>query len=133
MPGKFFTVNEANALIPEIEPLMLSLQRLNQELLEVRGRMAAWQWKARANGHLVMADLEADARRARELAEEVQALVRRVEALGCEVKDLDLGLVDFPALRNGRPVYLCWRLGEPQVAYWHELDTGFAGRRPIDW
>lgn len=133
MPAKFFTVEEANALLPEIEPLMRRLQQVNQELLEVQGRMAAWQWKARANGHLAVADLEADARRARELGEEVQALVGRVEALGCEVKDLQLGLVDFPALRNGRPVYLCWRLGESRVAYWHELDTGFAGRRPIDW
>ncbi len=133
MPAKFFTVEEANALLPEIEPLMRRLQQVNQELLEVQGRMAAWQWKVRGNGHLALTDVGADTRRARRLAEEVRALVGRVEALGCEVKDLELGLVDFPALRNGRPVYLCWRLGESRVAYWHELDTGFAGRRPIDW
>lgn len=133
MPAKFFTVEEANALLPEIEPLIRRLQQVNQELLEVQGRMAALQWKVRGNGHLALADVGADTRRARRLAEEVRALVSRVEALGCEVKDLELGLVDFPALRNGRPVYLCWRLGESRVAYWHELDTGFAGRRPIDW
>lgn len=132
-PTRFFTVDEANALLPEVEPLVVRLQRLGQELSEVRSRLAGLQWKVRANGHLAPADLAADTRRARELAEEVQALVERIQALGCEVKDIELGLVDFPALRNGRPVYLCWRLGEPRVAYWHELDTGFAGRRPVDW
>lgn len=132
-PRRFFTVDEANALLPEIEPLVRRLQRLGQELSEVRSRLSAWQWKARANGHIGLADLEADTRLARQLTEEVQALVERIQAFGCEVKDLEMGLVDFPALRKGRPVYLCWRLGEPRVAYWHELETGFAGRRPIDW
>lgn len=132
-PTRFFTVDEANALLPELEPLMARLQQLGQELSDVRSRLAGLQWKVRGNGHLAPADLEADTRRARALAEEVEALVARIQALGCEVKDIELGLVDFPALRNGRPVYLCWRLGEPKVAYWHELDTGFAGRRPVDW
>ncbi len=132
-PPKFFTVEEANALLPEIEPLMRRLQRLGQDLAEVRRRLAARQWKARANGHIALADLEGDTRLARELAADVQALVGRIQALGCEVKDLEMGLVDFPALRKGQPVYLCWRVGEPQVLYWHELETGFAGRRPIDW
>ncbi len=133
MPAKFFTVEEVNALLPEIEPLMRRLQQVNQELLEVQGRIAAWQWKVRSNGHLPLAELGADTRRSQQLAEEIRDLVGQIEALGCEVKDLELGLVDFPALRNGRPIYLCWRLGESRVAYWHELDTGFAGRRPIDW
>jgi len=132
-PRRFFTVEEANALLPEIEPLVRRLQRLGQELSDVRSRLTAWQWKARANGQIGLADLEADTRLARELTTEVQALVERIQAFGCEVKDLEMGLVDFPALRKGRPVYLCWRLGEPRVGYWHELETGFAGRRPIDW
>jgi hypothetical protein len=73
-----------------------------------------------------------------ELAEEVEehatALARSVQelsALGVHVKDLERGLVDFPALREGEEVLLCWQLGEDEVAYWHGLDDGFAGRQPL--
>jgi hypothetical protein len=54
------------------------------------------------------------------------------EEIGCVVKDLDIGLIDFPALYRGKEVYLCWRLGEPDIDFWHPTDEGFAGRRPID-
>jgi hypothetical protein len=54
------------------------------------------------------------------------------EEIGCVVKDLDVGLIDFPALYRGKEVYLCWRLGEPDIGFWHPIDEGFAGRRPID-
>ena len=54
-----------------------------------------------------------------------------IHALGCELKHVDQGLIDFPALREGREVYLCWRLGEPTIGWWHDLDTGFAGRQPL--
>ncbi len=68
---------------------------------------------------------EALGRRLRELVEEIHAL-------GCQVKDLEQGLVDFPTRYRGREVLLCWRLGEPKIAYWHAPDEGFAGRKPID-
>ena len=64
--------------------------------------------------------------------ERMQAALQGVTALGCHVKDLETGLIDFPATREGRTVFLCWRLGENQVRYWHEIDSGFAGRLPID-
>jgi len=61
----------------------------------------------------------------------MRALVEEIEALGAEVKDLELGLVDFPAERDGETVLLCWRVGEDEIAYWHGLEEGFAGRRPL--
>jgi hypothetical protein len=66
------------------------------------------------------------------IAEEIDRFVRELTALGLELKDYETGLVDFPAERDGRPVYLCWRLGEPSVQFWHEIDAGFVGRRPLE-
>jgi len=59
-------------------------------------------------------------------------LIERVQEMDCELKDIDQGLVDFRAEREGREVYLCWKLGEPDIRWWHELDAGFAGRRPLE-
>ncbi len=64
---------------------------------------------------------------------EVRGLLVELQDAGIMLRDLDRGLVDFPALRNGREVYLCWEVGEDRVGFWHELDTGFAARRPLDW
>lgn len=61
----------------------------------------------------------------------IEQLVRKIEAYGCVVKDIHSGLLDFLSLRNGREVYLCWRYGEPQIAFYHELHTGFSGRQPL--
>src|SRR5262249_29609660 len=62
----------------------------------------------------------------------LKATVEKLHEYGCVIKDLDIGLVDFPTLFRGREVYLCWRMGEPGIRYWHGVDEGFAGRKPID-
>ena len=67
------------------------------------------------------------------LASDAAACIARLESLGVLVKDADLGLLDFPALREGEPVLLCWHLGEDEVAFWHSYEEGYAGRKPIDW
>jgi len=67
-----------------------------------------------------------------ELKSEIVRLIHRIEACGCKVKDLDLGLIDFPSTRDGEDICLCWKAGEPSVAYWHPADEGFASRRPLD-
>jgi hypothetical protein len=67
------------------------------------------------------------------LAEQTADAVRELDAIGVVVKDLDLGLLDFPGVRDGEEVELCWQVGEAAVAYWHPLEAGFAGRKPIDW
>jgi hypothetical protein len=75
---------------------------------------------------------EGDAERLRRLAAEITAAVERVNELGCLVKDLELGLVDFFSMQGSEPVFLCWQFGEPAVSHWHAIDEGFSGRRPID-
>ena len=67
------------------------------------------------------------------LADAAIACVQRLEELGVELKDLDLGLLDFPSVRDGREVLLCWHVGEESVEFWHGLEDGYAGRKPIDW
>jgi len=64
--------------------------------------------------------------------QELRATVEEIQQTGCVVKDLDEGLVDFPCLREGEAVYLCWKLGEQRIEYWHGIDEGFAGRKPLD-
>jgi hypothetical protein len=64
--------------------------------------------------------------------ERLDVLVHQIQDLGVLIKDINLGLLDFPALKDGRGVYLCWRYGEGEIAYWHEIEAGFAGRQPIE-
>ena len=78
-------------------------------------------------------DLKAAQGELEELAEQAAEAVRELVALVVVVKDLDLGLLDFPGLRAGEEVELCWQVGEAAVAYWHPLEAGFRGRKPIDW
>lgn len=127
---QLFTVAEANALLPELEPILRQLQAQKRELDQARGRLAGLTPRMRGNGHGAEAALLES--RITELAAELAAGIRQITGRGVEVKDLDQGLIDFPARRENRVVYLCWRLGEGRLAFWHELDAGFAGRQPLD-
>lgn len=128
MPVRYYTPAEVNALLPAIEPVL-------GELLERRARVSSLRRGLRA----VVGDGLSDvgSAEASELVLEfaaIERLLQRVLAFGCEVKDLNGGLIDFLARRHGRPVYLCWRYGEPPVIrFYHELHAGFAGRRPVDF
>ena len=132
MPERYFTPEEANELLPEIRPLAEEMVGSRRLLAGAEARRAAVLERISGNGgDLAPSDLA-------ELAEEVEAhatelarCVRELSALGVQVKDLDRGLVDFPALRDGDEVLLCWQLGEEEVAYWHGVDDGFAGRQPL--
>jgi hypothetical protein len=82
------------------------------------------------NGHATMsANLEQQIKR---LIDAIQEKINQITRLGIELKDIDRGLVDFPSLREGRVVYLCWLVSEPTVSYWHEVEAGFRGRQPLD-
>lgn len=126
-----FTRDEAERLIPALTELLHDLQRRSGELEQVRGRLGGVVRAARGNGHALEGDVEGLRRQAEELVNEINRLHARIVAMGCELKGLDEGLIDFPAEREGRVVYLCWKLGEPAIAWWHELDAGFAGRQPL--
>lgn len=127
--SRLFTHEEATALLPELRPRLQSLAAMKRRLDAVQREFAEIRKHAQSNGH---------GKRAQELEKELDGLVHdlntaiaAIHALGIEVKDLDIGLVDFPSEREGRVVYLCWRMDEPAIVAWHELDGGYMGRHPL--
>ena len=128
----YFTRAEAEALLPRITPVLHEIQRLRQAQREHDEALAADRAKVLGNGHLPPEQLREHQRESLAAERQVARLARALGELGVVVKDLDTGLVDFLALRDDRPIYLCWRLGEPRIAWWHEIEAGFAGRMPLD-
>lgn len=125
MAGRHFTVDEANGLLPILRPLLGEMLQARQRVVDAQPELWPILEKAIGNGGskkagAVLADFEV-----------IQRNVKAIQAMGIEIKDVNVGLVDFPAERDGREVYLCWRFDEPLVAHWHELDAGFAGRQPL--
>jgi hypothetical protein len=129
---RFFTVEEANLALEEVRPLAEEMAGHARALEAARVRQAeATQRIAGNGGDLTPGDL-AEIREALENeAAAVGRCVERIHALGGQVKGIDDGLVDFPALRGGEEVLLCWRLGEEEIGFWHTPEEGFAGRRPL--
>jgi len=128
--ARHFTIEEANALIPRLEMLMADAQRA---AVTLRAAMQDTVGGEEEEGHDTRTTK--DVLRVRpDLADDVHRLewaVAEIEALGCQFKGLDLGLVDFPALIDGTTVLLCWQYGEKQIAFWHRADEGFAQRRSL--
>ena len=133
MPPRYFTPAEANAALEELRPLAEEMVAKRRELVEAQGRRAALGAQVGANGgDLTPSDFaEADEELERAASELAQS-VEQIQAAGVLVKDLDQGLLDFPSLREGEEILLCWRVGEGDIEYWHGLEEGFAGRKPID-
>lgn len=129
--AKHFTREEAEALLPQIEPLLLDLQQRHSALLPLRQELETLQQRMRGNGHGLHEQLARLNREYAAMLEEVNRLVRRIYTFGCQLKDPAMGLIDFPALRDGREILLCWRLGETGIQWWHETTTGFQGRQPL--
>ncbi len=117
-----YTVEEANELLPYLAPTLVELRRLFAPAVRIRARIAA---AAATNGKHHGRDDWTDT-----LAR-VNALLDRIRSWQVVLRDIDSGLVDFPAIVDGEPAFLCWRLGEERVAHWHRPDEGFAGRRPL--
>ncbi|HEY7347521.1 MAG TPA: DUF2203 domain-containing protein [Ktedonobacterales bacterium] len=130
--AKHFTREEAEALLPQITPLLLDLQQRHGALLPLRQDLETLRQRMRGNGHGLHERLEQLNRQYATLLEEVNRLIRRIYAFGCQLKDPAMGLIDFPTLRDGREILLCWRLGEEGIHWWHETTTGFQGRQPLD-
>mgnify|MGYP001445122517 FL=1 len=125
MSMRYFTLDEANALLPELEPLV-------GRLLELRARVTH---ESRSMGE-VLSDLRSNvggpgASRLVKEFEEIELLIRRVQSYGCVVKSLEAGLLDFLCERDGRDVFLCWRYGEPSIQFFHELHLGYSGRQAV--
>ena len=131
---KRFTLKEAQSLIPSVERLLRKAIELKSGYdVAERSVQSVNQRIAMAGGMTVDRDSVLESRRRRDsAAKNLRRSIEQVQELGCVIKDLDIGLIDFPTLFNGREVYLCWKLGEPSIAYWHGVEEGFAGRKAID-
>lgn len=124
---KIFTVQEANALLPEVRIIARKIRRAHRKLSQFRDE-AKEAAEAAERGGGGMANGVAYATILTELTTQMAEL----EALGVQLKDFERGLVDFPSLRDGRVVLLCWQLGEgDELEWWHDVDAGFAGRTPL--
>ena len=129
---KTFTVDEANTALPLVGAIVKDLVNLSRELIDRRERLSslmAGRGSTPTDPYheeliQIEEELDNDGRR-------LQGYVEELRELGVEPKSATEGLVDFPALREGRLVYLCWKLNEPEVLHWHELDAGFRGRQPM--
>lgn len=122
---KFFTVEEANALLPRIQIIMDKMFVLREEAIALRPDVEPVLEKAVGNGG------SPETGELFLIFQEFEKLLKKLHSFGCQLKGLEQGLIDFPAIRDGREVFLCWKYDEPEVAFWHEIDAGFAGRRPL--
>ena len=131
-PSRVFTVEEANKMLPLIRAITADVVKLSQEMIDRRQRLDYLK---------AGRDVDSDDPYGEELAqmeeqqekdnERLVEYVTELRQLGVEPKTLSEGLIDFPSLVDGRLVFLCWKHGEPEVQFWHDLDAGFAGRQPI--
>ncbi len=124
-----WTEERANAALPLVRRIVDDLVRTyaEWEALVERFEVAS----TRSSAHRQDPEAEALQREVQRMAAEIDGFVRELQELGVECKSMETGLVDFPAERDGRVVYLCWRHGEPRVAHWHDVEGGFAGRQPL--
>ena len=123
---RYFTVEEANAALRTLRPMVAAMLKAREKIVAARPDLWPVLEKAASNGgsdkaSAVLVDFET-----------VRRGALAIEGLGIVLKDINTGLVDFLSKRDGRDVYLCWRFDEPKVAFWHDLEAGFAGRQPLE-
>lgn len=131
---KFFSLSEAESLRGQLEPLLIEAIEARRKIGEVDEKLDELAERIqRSGGMLVPYDRASQWRREyNHLAGAIRNAVERIHATGCVVKDIEVGLLDFPSRIDGQDVFLCWRLGEDRIRFYHGMDEGFAGRKPID-
>ena len=132
--SKYFSLTEAERLRSQLEPLLIEAMESRRKMIDVDERINSLAERIQRSGGLLVpyeksALLRAESNR---LQEAIRDALDRIHSTGCVVKDLEVGLLDFPARMNGEAVYLCWRLGEDRIRFYHRQDEGFSGRKPID-
>ena len=121
---RHFTVEEANAELARVEPLLVKLRESKNELLDDEAREALTEASPTNGGGM-------PGKQVGEAFLEVRQILAQLNEAGIVVRDVDRGLIDFPSMIDGEEVYLCWQLGEDEIAYWHDLESGFGGRQPL--
>jgi hypothetical protein len=134
MADKYFNRSEAQELLPVITRELEQVRRRKQTIDQLEQELAQAAARIMMLGGSIPNHEELTKKRTEglRLTAQLKQAIDRIQATGCVVKDLDEGLVDFPSLLDGQEVYLCWKLGEERIAYWHGLEEGFAGRKPLD-
>lgn len=123
----YYTPQEANNLLEIVRPMVAELMQISGRIRSHQPEIWAVVEKSAGNGgNPELSKLLPDFDR-------FDQVLHRLQDMGIEVKDLTIGLIDFPALRDGRVIYLCWKYNEEKVQFWHEVEAGFAGRQLIDW
>jgi hypothetical protein len=123
----YYDIDAANARLTELRPLLAALREARDEVAAGQLRLAQLQTADDADPALLAREQEGLTVTVRSM----EQAVLQIDAWGVALRDIGSGLVDFPALANGRPIWLCWKLGEDDIAYWHELKAGVAGRKPL--
>lgn len=134
MSDRTFTLNEAQSLLPILESLLRAAIDGKKLIEEVEAEMQALNHRIFLNGGTHVDVVSVARRKAERTKAEQRAkdALAEIDSIGVQVKDLDIGLLDFPCQVEGRVVLLCWRMGEPSITHWHSTEEGFAGRKPID-
>ncbi len=123
----YYDIDSANARLEELEPLLAALRDARDEVAAGQARLAKLHEAGEADPAFLLREQEGMTITVKRM----EQAVRQIDAWGVTLRDIGTGLVDFPALVNGRPVWLCWKLGEEEIGYWHELEAGIAGRKPL--
>jgi hypothetical protein len=127
--ARYFGIDEANGLVGDVRPVLEELRDDRERVAEVQ---AVLQRERENNGSGEHAEeLSQREQEVRDVVRRMQADVAQIDAWGITLRDIPSGLIDFPALANGRPIWLCWRLGEDDIEWWHETNVGFDGRQPL--
>ena len=134
MAEKYFDRQEAEELLPAIGQFLEEARKQKQALDSITADISNASLRIMMLGGSLPPFAELNHKKAQreKIAEQLSRTVDEIQQTGCVVKDLDTGLVDFPSLRRGEKVYLCWKLGEERIGYWHGIEEGFAGRKPLD-
>jgi hypothetical protein len=131
---KYFSLTEAERLRAQLEPVLIEAMESRRKMADADEQLNSLAERIQRSGGLMVSyESAARVRLTRNRSEEaVRAALEEISATGCVVKDLDVGLLDFPARIDDQEVYLCWRLGEDRIRFYHRQDEGFSGRKPID-
>jgi hypothetical protein len=128
-PTRIFERAEAEALLPELDRLLASAEELLARFDAANRRVAQ---QTRGNGHVEVNGSSGPLGEVRSIQAQLREILQRIESHAVIVRDIRTGLIDFPALRDGEPIYLCWRRGEPMhIEWWHPTSTGIAGRQRL--